>query len=141
MIFWASISIKELNIDNQNTLECERWNLIPIFPTWSNQFFVCFLIDHRQHNHFQYTFNCFVLYLAIIVLDNSLLLVGSISVVRDNYYFRQSGARAIKSHQIFSTFVGEYVWVVEYNFLNIVNILTIFFMWINIYIFLIWIFL
>ena len=36
------------------------------------------------------TFNCFVQYLAIIVLGNSLFLVGSISVLRDNYYFWQT---------------------------------------------------
>ena len=66
------------------------------------QLILCpFLSDHYQHNHFNTLFNCFVLYLVIIVLDNSLFLVGSIFILRDNYYFWQCDALAVISHHPF----------------------------------------
>ena len=46
------------------------------------------------------TSNSFYLYLANIVLDNSLFLVGSIFILRDNYYFWQTRCTCCKKSSV-----------------------------------------
>jgi len=84
----------------------------PYFSNLKQPILCLFSYWSSPTNHFEHTFNCFVLYLAIIVLDNSLFLVGSISILRDNYYFWQSGELAVKSHQYYITEVNSIFWVI-----------------------------
>ena len=84
------------NQRTQYTWEWGRWNLIPIFPIETPNFLFVFLLISANTITSKlfllfccYIFIVLLLYLANIVLDNSLFIVGSISVLRNNYYFWQ----------------------------------------------------
>jgi len=89
----ASISIKELNIDMLiKILESEGDETNPYFFQLKQLILCIFSYWSVPTQLIQNSTLLIVLflYLAIIVLDNSLFLVGSISVLRDNYYFWQT---------------------------------------------------
>ena len=61
--------------------------LILIFPIETTNSLSVFLLINANTINSKTLLVVLFLYLAIIVLDNSVFLVGLISVLRDNYYF------------------------------------------------------